>query len=181
MDKIIKKITLLLVAFAAISCSNDVPAQGNKPVWNIDEALENDFWTAINKLEKHGVNIKKLRSEDIEVIFVDDIDDVDGADHTTVAAATKCFKDGIRILVLKDKWVTTEYEGQQNDENISTMLHEIGHDLFNLPHYEDEWDIMNGTSEIGEAIDQQKVSRSIDRMMLEGRRVYDSLSLVNRF
>ena len=167
---------IAILAMTIMSCSSEVKTVDKQ---NIDEDLHNTFWGAVNMLEDHGTNIRKLALEPIEVIFVDDLGPE--ANGNSVALATKIFGDGIRIIVLEDKWTSTKYEGQQNDENIRTMLHEIGHDYFNLDHYEDGWDIMNSSDMRGHEVTQQELSNSINRMLIEGRKIYDSLSLTKRF
>ncbi len=172
-------IMALIIAMFLGSCSSD-PAVHNcdNKEWNIDPELESDFWGAVNLLEKRGTNLKKLQSEDVDVVFVDKLE---GGSELTVAMAKKIYGDGILIHVLKSKWVKAETRKQQL-ENQLIMLHELGHDYLNLKgHYENGWDVMNSTTDPNIDIDENKLHRSIDRMLYQGRRVYDSLALTKRF
>lgn len=161
-----------------VSCgSNEIIKCDNSPEWNIDKDLENDFWGAVNTLEAQGINLAKLKTEHIEVIFVDEIK---GADKKTVAQATKIFGDGIRIIVLRDKWTEAKTLEQQQ-ANKMVMLHEIGHDYLNLMHDENGWDIMNASNSPNKKVTKEEITNSINRMLFEGRKIYDSLASKERF
>ena len=159
------------------SCGSEVETsvKTNEPIWNIDEELSNEFWLAVDMLEKNGTNILKLRSEDIEVIFVDELSG-DEATGLTVAMAKHRFHDGIKIEVLRDKWIFDKTKEEQ-DVQILTMLHEIGHDYLNLDHVEGDWDIMNSIGDPNKKISKRQIINSINRMLYEGRKIYDSLAM----
>lgn len=170
---------IVLMLLILMSCgSGETIKTDNLPDWNIDDKLANDFWGAVNMLEEHGTNLSKLQSEDIKLSFVDDLKRIN---PRAVAEAQLIYVDGIRIVVSKELWVEAKTADQQSI-NILTMLHELGHDYLNLKgHYEDEWDIMNSTSNPNIKISEEAIVNSINRMLIEGRKVYDSLALTERF
>ena len=183
MRLIIFWVSAFVLYLSCVSCgSTEVVECTDEKVWNVDKEVHNAFWGAINMLESHGANMTKYRYEDLDVFLVDELSG-DKANSETVAMATWVNKDGIRIEVLRSEWEQAIYESQTQlaQENMLTMLHEIAHDLFNLEHYESEWDIMNSRSERGQMISQEDISNSIYRILEEARKVYDINSLKNRY
>ena len=178
-------ITIFAIIIASIlgSCSSSEVVECNdEKMWFVDDELTNAFVGAINLLEEHGANLDKYRYEDLNVFFVDEFSS-DEASENSVALATWINKDGIRIEVLRSKWkkAVTVDQVQLQQENMLTMVHEIAHDLFDLDHYENGWDIMNSTGMRGQKITKEQISNSIYRILDEARKVYDKKSLDKRF
>ena len=182
---------VIVFLLSLTSCgSAEVVECSDEKTWFVDDELNNAFVGAINLLEAHGANLDKYRYEDLNVFFVDEFSS-DEASENSVALATWINRDGIRIEVLRSKWETpitgemsrSEYKRQVqlSQENVLTMVHEIAHDLFDLDHYENGWDIMNSTGMRGQEISQEQISNSIYRILDEARRVYDKKSLEKRF
>ena len=170
-----------LIAMSFIGCSSEPTVVSTEKVWNVDEPVHNAFWRAVKQLEKHGCNLDKLQSESLNVYMVEEFPTATSSDMVA-AKATWIWKDGINIQVLERLWEPAQFTHQDElaQKNMITMLHEIGHDYFNLSHHEGEWDVMNATISNGK-ISQEDLSRSINRMLFEGRKIYDSLSLQKRF
>ena len=174
-------IVFLLTLTSCGSSDSGVSNEGNtySPEWNMDEDLENDFWVAVKKLEDHGLNTLKLTEENIDLVFVDEFSGGD-PDEKTVAMAKHRWRNSISIEVLRDKWTVSKTKEEQ-DANILVLIHEIGHDYLNLDHVEGDWDIMNAIGDPNIKISERQITNSINRMLYEGRKIYDSLSLQKRF
>ena len=179
---IIWGLAAILIAMSFASCGSEekVAIQSCERVWNVDEDLQSAFWGAVNLMESHGVNIIKLQEESLNVYLVDEFSGGD-PDDKTVAMATLGGNHGINIEVLRSKWKTTKYVNELSQRNMLTMLHEIGHDYFDLSHHEGEWDIMNAIGIEGDEISDNDISNSLNRMIIEGRRNYDKEALRKRF
>ena len=172
----------VITTFASCGSEEKVAIQSCERVWNVDEDLNNAFWGAVELMKAHGVNVTKLKEEDLNVFLVDEFS-TEASSSNSVALATWINKDGIRIEVLKSKWEKAVYTNQEDlmQRNMLTMLHEIGHDYFDLSHHEGEWDIMNATGLEGDEISDDDISNSLNRMIMEGRRNYDKEALRKRF
>ena len=174
---------VIVFLLSLTSCgSAEVVECSDEKTWFVDDELNNAFVGAINLLEEHGANLDKYRYEDLNVFFVDEFSGNEASENS-VALATWINKDGIRIEVLRSKWekAVTVDQVQLQQENMLTMVHEIAHDLFDLDHYENGWDIMNSTGMRGKKISKEQISNSIYRILDEARKVYDKKSLEKRF
>ena len=96
------------------------------PYYNVDPELEVYL--------KHFVDIAKLKGIDLSHIYENDIvikfTEYDNRNH--VATAFRRNKDGIRIMVHRDRFYKRTEQGRQY-----VMWHEFGHDILDLEHLEE--------------------------------------------
>ena len=95
------------------------------PKYRVDPDLEQYLDSFVNLAELNGIDLSYIYTEDIHITFTEKERD------NRVATAFKRDKDGIAIIVDREKFAARTDEGRKY-----VMFHEFGHDILNFPHLE---------------------------------------------
>jgi len=124
-QRIITFIICILVAIGikiAYSYDNIVDRE---PFYNVDPELEIYLDRFVDLAKLRGIDVSDIYNHDIVIKFTD----YDNKNH--VATAYRRDKDGIFIIVHKDRFMNRTEEGRKY-----VMWHEFGHDILNFKHLE---------------------------------------------
>ena len=135
-----------------------------EPKYNVDPELEQYLDSFVNLAEISGIDLSYIYNEDIYIGFTDKERD------NRVATAFKRDREGIAIIVDKEKFMARTEEGRKY-----VMFHEFGHDILNFPHLEgSERGMMESTAYTG-------FFRSYERFSQERQENYLYQSLKKMF